>query len=130
MGKKAGGDPKRHLVEAELQAFFANEVEDERLRDLKVTRIELSNDRTHVKLYYLPPEGFADFAADAMADLIPRLRARAAEVLFHTPELSVNLDRGAGNKRRVEEILEELRGDASSPEEASPEPDDEKPATP
>ena len=111
MGKKTGSDPKRHQLEVELQAFFANEVNDERLWDVEITRIEVSADRKYVQLYYLPPGGAEEIVAEAMEDLLPRLIGCAAEVLFHAPRFSLKLDRGAGNKRRVSEILDELRDD-------------------
>lgn len=107
--KRHGPDPKQGVLEQELLSFFQNEVVDDRLLGLVATRVELSQDRRHLTVYYLPEED-ADAAATTagLEDLHHEILDRAFDVLHRRPELRFKLDKGAGNQRRVEAILAEL----------------------
>ena len=116
-----GPDPKQALVEQELLAWFENEVVDEALEGYRLTRVELSSDRSHLTLWYLPPEGagpeedVGEEAPEAEAALAGHRRDvqdRVEEILRKRPEVRWREDRGAQNQRRVESILEELRGES------------------
>ncbi|MFQ5504651.1 MAG: ribosome-binding factor A [Planctomycetota bacterium] len=99
---------KLHELQSELEAFFHNEVVDERLEGLSLTGIELSSDRKHLTLRYLPVEGRDESAQEGLQHILALVRERAREVLFRAPEIRFKLDRGAQNRQRVERILREL----------------------
>jgi len=129
--KHQGRDPKQALVEQELLSWFENEIVDEALTGYRLTHVDLSRDRTHVTLWYLPPEqvgttgigttgiGTTGTGAsgilsesevgDALATYRWEAQERVEEILRKRPEIRWREDRGAENKRRVESILEELR---------------------
>ena len=121
--KHRGRDPKQALIEQELLSWFENEVVVEELEGYHLTRVELSVDRAHLTLWYLPPEvdesaDHVDSAAGDSGDeealaALESLRwdvgERVGEILRKRPEIRWREDRGAQNKRRVESILEELR---------------------
>lgn len=119
-----GPDPKQALVEQELLAWFENEVVDEALEGYRLTRVDLSGDRAHLTLWYLtpeegPPDGGpvvegSEGEPEAEAALAAHRRDvqdRVEEILRKRPEIRWREDRGAHNQRRVETILEELRGE-------------------
>ena len=115
--KHQGRDPKQALVEQELVAWFDSEVVDEELAGFHLTHVDLSTDRAHVTLWYLPPGDASSASSDSSSDLVQEtldsrrweVQERVEEILQKRPEIRWREDRGAENKRRVESILEELR---------------------
>jgi len=117
--KHQGRDPKEAIVEQELSSWFENEIVDDSLTGYLLTRVDLSTDRSHLTLWYLPPEGTehgdsAENSTDAevqeaLAGHKWEAQGLVEEILRKRPEIRWREDRGAENKRRVENILEELR---------------------
>ncbi len=115
--KHQGRDPKQALVEQELMSWFENEVVDEELLGYRLTRVDLSSDRAHITLWYLPPEGPSEqrdvpemtWVKEALAGHRREAQTLVEGILQKHADVRWREDKGAENRRRVDSILEDLR---------------------
>ncbi|GEM_PF-5296232 len=107
-------DPKIAPLQDEVDYFFRNELCDEALMGVQLTRIALTPDRKIMTVYYLPPEELkGEMVEEKIEDLRPILADRVFPILERRPEIRFKWDRGAENQRRVEELLKEIQEEDS-----------------
>ena len=112
-------DPKLAVLRDEVDSFFRNELCDEALMGVQMTRLALTPDRKMMTVYYLAPEGREEQARSKIEDLRPILADLAFPILERRAEVRFKWDRGAENQRRVEELLREIHGGEDSGEGGS-----------
>jgi ribosome-binding factor A len=109
MKHKDREDPKLAPLREEVDSFFRNELCDEVLMGVKMTRIELTPDRKIMTVYYLAPEGNEELVAPKIQDLGPIIADLVFPILEKRTRVRFKRDRGAENQRRVEELLREIQ---------------------
>ena len=104
------GETIRQVV---ADALMRGEVRDPRIGLVTVTRVEVSGDLSHAKVY-VSPQGDDTERARAMEGLESAagyLRSLVAKVLTtrSVPELHLEQDRGLEHAARIEQLLADLR---------------------
>ncbi len=88
-------------------------IRDPRVGFVTVTRVEVSPDLSHAKVYVAVPGEAADQerSLEGLRSAAGYLRSLAARVLTtrSVPELHIELDRGLEHANRINELLEGLR---------------------
>ncbi len=91
-------------------------IRDPRVGFVTVTRVEVTNDLSHAKVFVSVPGEDADRerAIEGLRSAAGYLRSRVARVLTtrSVPELHFELDRGLQHAARINELLEGLRREA------------------
>jgi ribosome-binding factor A len=109
----------RHLrVGAELQRVLNEllqfEVKDPRLKDIRVTAVEVSGDLAVARVFYSPlePDSESNDAAAAMAKAGAFLRSRAGRELRlrRMPELRFKADLSAREGFRISKLIDQATG--------------------
>jgi len=119
-GRRAGGTRRRpeqvaEIVRQVVAEALAREVEDPRIGLVTMTRVEVSGDLSHARIFVAVHGGGAgDEASQALAGLHSAagfLRSKVARALATrtTPELHFELDEGASYAARINAVLAELR---------------------
>ncbi|HSC85702.1 MAG TPA: 30S ribosome-binding factor RbfA [Polyangiaceae bacterium] len=108
--KRLGGTIRKHL-----SAIMAREVLDPRLAALAIENVEMTGDlgiaNVQVRLMYGDDSSVArDEALAAVRRVAPGLRAALAPVLGmrRVPELRFHYDVGIEQRRRIDEVLQEI----------------------
>ena len=94
-------------------ALVRGEVRDPRVGAVTVTRVDVTPDRSHARVYVSVPGDEAERTAsrDGLRSAAGFLRSRVAKVLTSrtVPELHIELDRGLEHAARINELLEGIR---------------------
>ena len=89
------------------------EVRDPRVGTVTVTRVEVTNDLSHARVYVSAPgdDGARAQAVEGLRSAAGFLRSRVARVLTTrtVPELHIEADRGLEHAARISELLEGIR---------------------
>jgi len=92
-------------------------IRDPRVGFVTVTRVEVTNDLSHAKVFVAVPGEEADQqrAMEGLRSASGYLRSLSAKVLTtrSVPELHFELDRGLQHAARINELLEGLRREAA-----------------
>jgi ribosome-binding factor A len=116
----------RHLrVGAELQRILndllQSEVKDPRLKDVRVSEVELSADLGVARVFYSPlkPDADAGPIADALAKAASFLRRRVGQEarLRRVPELRFEHDQSVRRGFEISDLIEEAGRPARGPNE-------------
>jgi len=106
-----GRRPERvaEMVLRELSQLLVRDLKDPRLRGVTLTRVKMSDDLRHGRVFFSHLEGRAHAAESAQgfrsaSGFIRRQIGRALQ-LRYTPELDFEFDPGLENAARVDEIL-------------------------
>jgi ribosome-binding factor A len=106
-----GRRPERvaEMVLRELSQLLVRDLKDPRLRGVTLTRVKMSDDLRHGRVFFSHLEGRAHAAESAQGfrsagGFIRRQIGRALQ-LRYTPELDFEFDPGLENAARVDEIL-------------------------
>jgi ribosome-binding factor A len=121
-------------IREQITTLLAREVKDPGIGFLTVTRVKVTADLQHARIYYtaLTP-GAGDEAkarretAKALERVKPFLRRQIAQKinLRRAPELEFHYDETIGDAARIEELLQGVREERRQYELANPEPDPE-----
>lgn len=104
-------------LQRELAELLAHEVKDPGVRDVVVTRIEITDDLAFARVFFRLLQGGEterrQAAERGLARAAGMLRREVAQRmgLRVAPELRFRYDEGQDARARVEEILEEIRRD-------------------
>ncbi|MEE4165768.1 MAG: 30S ribosome-binding factor RbfA [Desulfocapsaceae bacterium] len=115
IGRKQG--PKRSarvadVIKNELSVLIIQRVRDPRLRDISISRVELSDDLRHAKIYYTSLHGSSD--SEAVKKRLVKaggfMRSHLAKVLNlrFTPELHFWYDETVEKVEEMERLLAEI----------------------
>jgi ribosome-binding factor A len=115
MAEGDGRRPERvaEMVHREVALMLLRDLRDPRLRGISLTRVQMSDDLRHGRIFFSHLEGRAR-AADAIkgfasaSGFIRRAIGRTLG-LRYTPELDFEFDPGPENADRVDAILREAR---------------------
>jgi len=104
------GETIRQVV---ADALTRGELRDPRIGLVTVTRVEVSGDRSHARVF-VSPQGDEAERARAMEGLTHAsgyFRSLVAKVLTtrSVPELHLELDRGLEHAQRIEQLLAEIK---------------------
>ena len=94
-----------------LSDIIANEANDELLKTLTITAIDLSTDLSYCKVYYTSLSNLDKKALDKeVNEASSFLRGKLSEVLDirHTPILKFIYDESLNYEKRIEEIIDSL----------------------
>ncbi|HET9151034.1 MAG TPA: 30S ribosome-binding factor RbfA [Gemmatimonadales bacterium] len=104
------GETIRQVV---ADALMRGEVRDPRIGLVTVTRVEVSGDLSHAKVYVSPQGDDAERARamEGLESAAGYLRSLVARVLTtrSVPELHLEQDRGLEHAARIEQLLADLR---------------------
>lgn len=105
------GETIREVV-ADLLA--RGELRDPRVGLVTVTRVEVSGDLSHARVYVSPAGDQPDRALEGLRHAAGFLRSRVARALSTrtVPELHLELDRGIEHAARINAVLEAIRHEA------------------
>ncbi len=110
------------LLVRELANLLQHQVRDPRLRNVGVTRVELSADLRHLRVYVSVVNDEVD--RQQLLRGLGRARVFLRRELAHrldlrvTPELHFQVDRGPEHSQRIHALLAELAGSRPSDSEA------------
>jgi ribosome-binding factor A len=94
-------------------ALVRGDVRDPRVGPVTVTRVDVTSDMSHAKIWVSAPGDDAERTAsrDGLRSAAGFLRSRVARVLTSrtVPELHIELDRGLEHAARINELLEGIR---------------------
>ena len=115
------------LIQEELSLLVPGRLDDPRLTDVKITRVEVTQDLSTAKVYYT-----CDAADDQVAGVLAGLEQAkgflrgelSSAGLRRLPALLFARDKGYESGERVLDILEHLHDE----DRADPDPTDPKPA--
>lgn len=119
-------------IREQITTLLAREVKDPGIGFLTVTRVKVTADLQHARIYYTalaPSAGDAAKAnretARALERVKPFLRRQIAQTinLRRAPELEFHYDESIADAARIEELLEGVREERRQYELANPEPD-------
>ena len=88
-----------------------SEVSDPRLQNVTITRVEITDDLSFARIFYiLRNDDEREKAAQAFERATPFLRSRVGQEvkLRVVPEISFRYDKGVDNAARIEELLSGL----------------------
>ena len=120
------------LILGELSRALLTEVSDPRLADVSLTAVKLSDCLQFARVYWLPLNADESTATRqtartqrALERAEPFLKGHLSRALNlrYTPELRFCFDEATMHGRRVEQILSELRPEASEPSGDTPSDD-------
>lgn len=109
----------------EIADILRDDVKDPRVRDVIVTRVEVSGDLSLARVFFRLLEGGADpskvdAATRGVESAAKTVRRAVAQrmTLQRAPEIRFRYDAGQDARARVDELLEEIRkDDAARPQE-------------
>lgn len=108
------GETIRQVV---ADALTRGELRDPRIGLVTVTRVDVSGDLSHARVYVSPQGDDAERirALEGLRSASGFLRSMVAKVLTtrSVPELHVELDRGLQHAQRIDQLLAELRREES-----------------
>ena len=100
------------LIEREISEIVRKEAGDARLKEVTITDVELSNDKSVAKVFYtVLNEESKEPVHEALEKAIGFIRSVVAEDLDvrKVPELRFTYDESIAHGARIEEILEGLK---------------------
>jgi ribosome-binding factor A len=111
MAEGDGRRPERvaEMVLRELSQLLVRDLKDPRLRGITLTRVKMSDDLRHGKVFFSHLEGSAQAPESikgfrSASGFIRRHIGRSLQ-LRYTPELDFEFDPGIENAARIEELL-------------------------
>lgn len=109
-------------IKKEVSCIIHDEIKDPRLGFITVTKVELSPDYRHAKIFFSVLGEEQDYkktqeALDSALGFIRRLIAQRIRLRF-TPEISFKQDRSFEYSFRIQEILNEIK-EANEPKKSS-----------
>lgn len=108
------GETIRQVV---ADALTRGELRDPRIGLVTVTRVDVSGDLSHARVYVSPQGDDAERtrALEGLQSASGFLRSMVAKVLTtrSVPELHIELDRGLEHSQRIDQLLAELRREES-----------------
>ncbi len=100
------------VIKNELSILIIQRVRDPKLRDISISRVELSDDLRHAKIYYTSFQGSIDAKVikDRLAKAKGFMRSHLARKLNlrYTPELHFWYDKTAEKVEEMERLLADL----------------------
>ncbi len=110
-------------IQMELSLFFLQKVRDQKLRDVTITRVEVTDDLRSARIFYAVAggENAGKQAASALKHAAGFVRSHLAKVLNlrHTPSLTFIFDAKAEKVREMEALLDEIASERNRNEDGS-----------
>lgn len=111
------------MIRSELSTLIIRDVRDPGVRQVTVTRVQMTKDLQHARVYYTGQTGGGRDAARALRRARPFLKRQLGRLgLRHVPELTFVYDDSVEQQDRVARLFDELRT-----EDLSASGDDEQP---
>ncbi|MDW7771535.1 MAG: 30S ribosome-binding factor RbfA [Desulfobulbaceae bacterium] len=124
LGKPESSRPKRvaEAIKNELSILLLQKVRDPRLQDVSISRVEITPDLKHAKVYIIVAgdkewSGVRKGLEKAKGFFRSQLAARMN--LRYTPELAFFHDKHFEETKRLDEIFREIAKDKKSDEDAA-----------
>ena len=99
-------------IQMELSLFFLQKVRDQKLSDITITRVEVTDDLRSARIFYTVSTGedSRKQAATALKNATGFVRSHLAKILNlrHTPSLAFLYDAKAEQVRDMEALLDEI----------------------
>lgn len=130
LGGARSQPPKRatrvaDVIKNELSLLLVQRAQDPHLRDITISRVELSDDLRHAKIYYTLFQGQAQInkVNRSLAKATGFMRSHLAKTLNlrFTPELRFWYDEEFEEVEKIERLLDEISQERDTREENSPE---------
>ncbi len=129
-----GSRPERvaDLIRAEVTTMIARELHDPGVGFVTVTRVQVSNDLQHARVFYtsLGDAAARKNTARALERATGFMRRQIGQRLRlrRTPEIEFQFDESVGHQDRVAQLLQEIAAEhldkPAEPDADTPEPDD------
>ncbi len=130
LGAARSQPPKRaarvaDVIKNELSLLLVQRAQDPHLRDITISRVELSDDLRHAKIYYtlFPAQAQASKVNRSLVKATGFMRSHLAKTLNlrFTPELRFWYDEEFEEVEKIERLLDEISQERDTREENSPE---------
>ena len=130
LGAARAQPPKRaarvaDVIKNELSLLLVQRAQDPHLRDITISRVELSDDLRHAKIYYTLFQGQAQTSKvnRSLVKATGFMRSHLAKTLNlrFTPELRFWYDDEFEEVEKIERLLDEISQERDAREENSPE---------
>ncbi len=111
------------VIKNELSVLLVQRVRDPHLRDISISRVELSDDLRHAKVYYTMFQGQENMtqvtrSLDKATGFMRSHLAKTLNLRF-TPELRFWYDEEFEEVKKIEKLLDEIARDRNNREEDS-----------
>jgi len=110
---------KENLMYQEIsKIFLLITLDEERLKDLSVSKVTLSRDKSHATVYMYTPGGLADFEKKRPTLILYKASMRKAISQKipgrYTPELTFVFDELFEKQQKIQNILEKVKSEEQS----------------
>lgn len=105
------------VIQMELSLFFLQKVRDQKLHDVSISRVEVTDDLKYARIFYTITGGekARKQASNAMKNATGFVRSHLAKILNlrYTPALKFIYDAQAEKVREMETLLDEISSERS-----------------
>jgi len=105
------------VIQMELSLFFLQKVRDQKLHDVSISRVEVTDDLKYARIFYTITGGekARKQASNAMKNATGFVRSHLAKILNlrYTPALKFIYDAKAEKVREMEALLDEIASERS-----------------
>lgn len=105
------------VIQMELSLFFLQKVRDQKLSDVTISRVEVTDDLKNARIFYTVSGGekTSKQASNALKNATGFVRSHLAKILNlrYTPALKFIYDAKAEKVREIESLLDEISSERS-----------------
>ena len=105
------------VIQMELSLFFLQKVRDQKLSDVTISRVEVTDDLKNARIFYTVTDGdkTRKQASNALKNATGFVRSHLAKILNlrYTPALKFIYDAKAEKVREIESLLDEISSERS-----------------